>query len=102
MLFNFAVLFIHFFPHSRYNNFHLVKMELEQYEVTCCAHCIMCTVVGSRQFLSDLAQGGLEILHTLLFMGKPKEIDKLKLLKVDELKAQRTIKIDVNLDLVAS
>ena len=51
---------------------------------------IMCTVVGSRQYSSDLAQGGLEIPCTLLFMGKPKEINKLKILKVDELKTHKS------------
>ena len=39
---------------------------------------IMCTVQGSRRYSSDLVQGGLEVPCTLLFIGKPKEIKKLK------------------------
>ena len=43
---------------------------------------ILCTVVGTRRYSSDLVQGGLEIPCNLLFKGKPKEIDKLKRLKI--------------------
>lgn len=46
---------------------------------------ILCTVVGSRNYSADLPQGGLEIPCTLLFKGKPKEINKLKVLKIHEI-----------------
>ena len=46
---------------------------------------ITCTVVGGRRYSSDLVQGGLEIPCTLHFSGKPKEINKLKILKVHKL-----------------
>lgn len=47
---------------------------------------ILCTVVGGRRYSSDLVQGGLEIPCTLRFIGKPKEINKLKALKIHKLK----------------
>ena len=47
---------------------------------------ILCTVVGGRRYSSDLVQGGLEIPCTLRFIGKPKEINKLKSLKIHKLK----------------
>ena len=40
---------------------------------------ISCTVTGGRRYSADLPQGGLEIPCTVLFVGKRKEIDKLKL-----------------------
>ena len=46
---------------------------------------ILCTVVGGRRYSSDLVQGGLEIPCTLRFMGKPKEINKVKRLKIHKL-----------------
>ena len=59
---------------------------------------IFCTVVGGRHYSSDLAQGGLEIPCSLLFKGKPKEIKKLKALKIHKLtiKASQEIKEKVN------
>ena len=40
---------------------------------------INCTVTGRHRYSADLPQDGLEILCTVLFVGKCKEIDKLKL-----------------------
>ena len=40
---------------------------------------INCTVTGGRRYSADLPQGGLEIPCTVSFVGKRKEIDKLKL-----------------------
>ena len=40
---------------------------------------INCTVTGGCRYSADLPQGGLEIPCTVLFVGKRKEIDKLKL-----------------------
>ena len=37
-----------------------------------------CRMTGSRSYSSDLPQGGLEILWTLLFMADNKEIMKVK------------------------
>ena len=39
---------------------------------------IVCTVIGRKRYSSDLEQGGLEIPCSYLFMGKPKDINKLK------------------------
>ena len=39
---------------------------------------ISCIVAGSRRYLSDLSQGGLEIPCSLLFRGKQREVQKLK------------------------
>ena len=47
---------------------------------------ILCTVVGGRRYSADLAQGGLEVPCILRFIGKPKEINKLKSLKIHQLK----------------
>ena len=39
---------------------------------------INCIVTGRRRYSSDLGQGELEILCSLLFRGKQKEVQKLK------------------------
>ena len=43
---------------------------------------ILCTIEGSRRHSHDLPQGGMEIPCSLLFSGRPKEIKKLKHLKI--------------------
>ena len=40
---------------------------------------INCTATGGRRYSADLPQGGMEIPCTVLFVGKRKEINKLKL-----------------------
>ena len=39
---------------------------------------ISCTITGRRRYSSDLSQGGIEIMRSLLFHGKQKEVQKLK------------------------
>jgi len=39
---------------------------------------IQCKVTGSRQYLSDILQGGLEIPCLLIFTGDSKYIEKVK------------------------
>ena len=48
---------------------------------------IECTVTGTRQYSTDLPQGGLEIPCRLLFSGEKKEINKVKLLCTKKMKS---------------
>ena len=44
---------------------------------------IYCTVIGNRQYLRDLVQGGLEVPCEVNFVGDNKHIEKVKKLMKD-------------------